>query len=162
MAGMGQGLTDTIGHPLDTLWGGVKGAYGLITDPQGTAQQMQEATHAVVVQAGEGNFKPSGEQLGQQVGLTIVSATIGAGAGKAATVLKGRNTLSSSYMYDAMNPGPLPDGVAGTFAGGRYSVGTVQASDTVFLGQEMRAIRVVLFLALRCRRSWRERVLTMQ
>jgi hypothetical protein len=31
-----------------------------------------------------------------------------------------------------MNPGPLPEGVAGTFAGGRYSVGTIKSSDAVF------------------------------
>jgi filamentous hemagglutinin len=52
-AGLGQGLADTVSHPLDTLWGGIKGAYGLITDPQGTAQQMQEATRHVVTQTVE-------------------------------------------------------------------------------------------------------------
>ncbi|WP_338862693.1 hemagglutinin repeat-containing protein [Mycetohabitans rhizoxinica] len=131
-AGMGQGLADTVSHPLDTLWGGIKGAYGLITDPQGTAQQMQGATRHVVTQAGEGNFGSAGQQVGRQVGSTVMGTAVGAGAGKAAAVLKGKNTLASNYMYNAMTPGPLPDGVAGTFAGGRYSVGTVQASDTVF------------------------------
>ncbi|MCG1054348.1 hemagglutinin repeat-containing protein [Mycetohabitans sp. B5] len=90
LAGMGQGLADTIGHPLDTLWGGVKGAYGLITDPQGTAQQMQEATRAVVVQAGEGNFKSSGEQLGQQLGATVIGTAAGIGTGKTVAAIKGK------------------------------------------------------------------------
>ncbi|CBW74018.1 unnamed protein product [Mycetohabitans rhizoxinica HKI 454] len=161
-AGMRQGLADTVSHPLDTLWGGIKGAYGLVTDPQGTAQQMQEAARHVVTQAGEGNFGSAGQQVGRQVGSTVMGTAVGAGAGKAAAVLKGKNTLASNYMYNAMTPGPLPDGVAGTFAGGRYSVGTVQASDTVFLGREMRAIRVVLFLASRCPRAWRKRGSTMR
>ncbi|WP_237577310.1 hypothetical protein [Mycetohabitans sp. B5] len=77
LAGMGQGLADTIGHPLDTLWGGVKGAYGLITDPQGTAQQMQEATRNVIIQAGGGNYAPAGQQVGQQLGSTVVGTTTG-------------------------------------------------------------------------------------
>jgi hypothetical protein len=37
-----------------------------------------------------------------------------------------------AYTFDAMNPGPLPDAVAGTFAGGRYSVGTVQPAQRFF------------------------------
>ncbi|PPB84054.1 hypothetical protein B0O95_1041, partial [Mycetohabitans endofungorum] len=63
--------------PLDTLWGGVKGAYGLITDPQGTAQQMQEATRNVIIQAGGGNYAPAGQQVGQQLGSTVVGTTTG-------------------------------------------------------------------------------------
>lgn len=77
LAGMGQGLAGTIGHPLDTLWGGVKGAYGLITDPQDTAQQMQAATRHVIIQAGGGDYAPAGRQVGQQLGSTVVGTTTG-------------------------------------------------------------------------------------
>ena len=41
-------------------------------------------------------------------------------------------TGNSGYMFDVMNPGPLPDKIAGTFAGGRYNVGVVEASDAPF------------------------------
>ncbi|MFM0070633.1 DUF637 domain-containing protein [Paraburkholderia sediminicola] len=44
----------------------------------------------------------------------------------------GQATNSSGYTYDATNPGPLPDYVAGNFAGGRYSVGTVDSANQVF------------------------------
>ncbi|WP_237577552.1 hypothetical protein [Mycetohabitans sp. B6] len=120
-AGMGQGLADTIGHPLDTLWGGVKGAYGLITDPQDTAQQMQEATRAVVVQAGEGNFKPSGEQVGQQVGLTVVGTVAGVGTGKAVAAIKGKVTPivnNNAALHGEKNvanrPTDIPVGISGS------------------------------------------------
>jgi RHS repeat-associated protein len=36
------------------------------------------------------------------------------------------------YKYDAMNPGPLPDKIASTFAGGRYNEGVFQPGQTVF------------------------------
>ncbi|WP_323072116.1 hypothetical protein [Mycetohabitans endofungorum] len=89
---MGQGLADTIGHPVNTLWGGVKGAYGLITDLQGTAQQMQEAMRHVVTQAGDGNYAPAGRQIGQQVGEAVVGTVAGVGAGKAVAAVKGKAT----------------------------------------------------------------------
>jgi hypothetical protein len=38
-------------------------------------------------------------------------------------------TGNTGYMFDAMNPGPLSDSVAGNFAGGRYNVGVVEVSD---------------------------------
>jgi hypothetical protein len=101
----------------------------------GAAQQMQETARNVIIQAGEGKFGPTGQLAGQQVGSTVVDTVVGAEAGKAVTAVKGRAALApngTNYTYDAMNPGPLPDRVAGTFAGGRYSVETVQASDTVF------------------------------
>jgi hypothetical protein len=34
-------------------------------------------------------------------------------------------------MFDAMNPGPLSNEAAGTFAGGRYNVGVIEATDGV-------------------------------
>ena len=86
--GVGQGLGDTLGHPLDTIWNSVKGLYTTITDPAGTAQQMQNAARNVVVQAGNGNFTPAGQQLGQDVGTAIVGTAAGAavGAGVSKTV----------------------------------------------------------------------------
>lgn len=119
MAGMGQGLADTIGHPLDTLWGGVKGAYGLITDPQGTAQQMQEATRHVVTQAGDGNYAPAGRQIGQQVGEAVVGTVAGVGAGKAVAAVKGKitpivdnNAASHEEKHVANRPTDIPVGIS--------------------------------------------------
>ena len=85
---MGQGLGETLGHPLDTIWGSVKGIYSTITDPAGTAQQMQDAARNVVVQAGNGNFTPAGQQVGQDVGTAVVGSAAGAavGAGVSKTV----------------------------------------------------------------------------
>ncbi|MCF2132958.1 hemagglutinin repeat-containing protein, partial [Mycetohabitans sp. B3] len=101
LAGMEQGLADTIGHPLDTLWGGVKGAYGFIMDPQGTAQQMQAATRDVLVQAGDGNFVPAGQQVGQQVGSTVIGTVVGVGAGKAVAGIEGRRALTTAKITAA-------------------------------------------------------------
>ncbi|MGO4503839.1 two-partner secretion domain-containing protein [Dyella sp. 2YAF14] len=40
-------------------------------------------------------------------------------------------TGNTGYMFDAMNPGPLSNEAAGTFAGGRYNVGVIEATDGV-------------------------------
>jgi hypothetical protein len=65
---------DTVGHPIDTLVNTAKGLYQTVTDPKGTSEQMQ---------AGEGNFKPAGQQVGEQVGTAAVTSAAGAAVGKA-------------------------------------------------------------------------------
>jgi RHS repeat-associated protein len=41
---------------------------------------------------------------------------------------------TSRFTYDAMNPGPLPDKIAGTFAGGRYSEGVTESGQIFYKG----------------------------
>ncbi|MGR0114517.1 hemagglutinin repeat-containing protein [Ralstonia pseudosolanacearum] len=98
--GVGQGLGDTLGHPLDTIWNSVKGVYGTITDPTGTAQQMHDEARNVVVQAGNGDFAPAGQQVGQQIGTTLVDSAAGAGggaaAGKVVSAIKGSGAAAAA------------------------------------------------------------------
>ncbi len=81
--GIGQGIADTVGHPIDTLVNTAKGLYQTVTDPKGTAEQMQAGARHVIEQAGEGNFKPAGQQVGEQVGTAAVTSAAGASVGKA-------------------------------------------------------------------------------
>jgi len=43
-----------------------------------------------------------------------------------------RAASSEAYAFDALNPGPLPDKIAGTFAGGRYSEGITTVDQRLF------------------------------
>ena len=80
--------------------------------------------------------QPSGD-------INTSSRSYNAGNGNSAMPSPGTNTAGNSgagsgkiflgeYTFDAMNPGPLPDSVASTFAGGRYNQGVVTSIDEMF------------------------------
>jgi len=64
------------------------------------------------------------------LGTVGAASLVGSSSGGSITAADAAIT-NAGYTYDAMNPGPLPDSVAGTFAGGRYSVGTIDSFDQV-------------------------------
>jgi hypothetical protein len=79
--GIYQGVGDTLSHPIDTLWGGARGLYGMVTEPVGTAKVLQEQTRVIVTDAGDGNFVSAGNQTGTEIGGTIIGAGFGAAVG---------------------------------------------------------------------------------
>jgi len=78
--GISGAVSDTISaiaHPLDTagkVWDSVS---ALFSDPVGTGQAMQEATRPMADAAQQGDLKPAGEQIGQQVGNSGISLGTG-------------------------------------------------------------------------------------
>jgi filamentous hemagglutinin len=87
--GIGSGIADTLGHPIDTLINGATSLYNTITDSQGTATKLQNNARVVVEQAGNGNFTPAGQQVGQQIGGTVVGTAIGIGVSTAVGAIDG-------------------------------------------------------------------------
>lgn len=81
--GIGQGIANTVGHPIDTLVNAATGLYQTVTDPKGTAEQMQAGARHVIEQAGEGNFQPAGQQVGEQIGTAVITTAVGTAVGKA-------------------------------------------------------------------------------
>ncbi|SUA91054.1 Uncharacterised protein [Pandoraea pulmonicola] len=79
--GVGQGLAETLGHPLDTIWGSLKGVYTTIADPVGTAKHLQDEVRNAVIQVGHGDFGPAGNNIGQQLDTTLIDSVTATGGG---------------------------------------------------------------------------------
>lgn len=94
--GIGQGLSNTLGHPLDTLMNAATGLYNTVTDPQGTANQAQSNARNIVDQAAQGNFIPAGQQVGTNIGDTVVVTALGASVGATVGKILGANSVGAA------------------------------------------------------------------
>jgi filamentous hemagglutinin len=94
----------------------------------GTAQSVGTG----LLNTAQGVMAGSPTAIGSIAGNVVLGVALDriGNAGQAAVAVEGA-PAGVAYTYDAMNPGPLRDSAAGTFAGGRYSVGTIQSSDQV-------------------------------
>ncbi|MFZ6774924.1 hypothetical protein ACO0LB_19645 [Undibacterium sp. SXout7W] len=81
--GIGSGIADTAGHPIDTLINAATGLYKTVTDPQGAANYGQANARNILDQAAQANFKPAGQQVGEQIGGTAVGVATGIGVSTA-------------------------------------------------------------------------------
>ncbi|MDM8359643.1 hemagglutinin repeat-containing protein [Pandoraea communis] len=111
--GVGHGLADTLGHPLDTIWSSLKGVYVIATDPVAAARLVQDAARNMVMQAGNGNFTPAGQQVGLEIGTFVVDTAggVGAGAGvsKAFGAINDLRAMHAAVTSDGMaNAATLP------------------------------------------------------
>ncbi|AVF39859.1 hypothetical protein AL486_09170 [Pandoraea apista] len=111
--GVGHGLADTLGHPLDTIWSSLKGVYVIATDPVAAARLVQDAARNMVMQAGNGNFTPAGQQVGLEIGTFVVDMAggVGAGAGvsKAFGAINDLRAMHAAVTSDGMaNAATLP------------------------------------------------------
>lgn len=120
--GVAGGISDKVMHPKDTLSEVISGIYGAFTDGEGTLKKGQENSRKIIEQAGQGNFKPAGQQVGEHIGTTAVVTATGLAVGS--TVSKVGAAIS-----DAKSP-TVPNLVPGETS--VVSKGEAAANDPIF------------------------------
>lgn len=68
---------DALFNPVDSAADFWEGLVGLVTDPKGTGQAIQESTRDMADAAQKGNLKPAGEFMGGQAVSTITGISSG-------------------------------------------------------------------------------------
>jgi len=97
-----------------------------------TGGANQSGAYRVGYAAGSIGTILAGGELGEagEVGEGAEAAEAGTQVAKEGGQVAGET--SPTYAFDMMNPGPLPDEIAGTFSGGKYNVGTIQPNQLLY------------------------------